>query len=139
MGRPTKPAHERALIEARRKTVSANLLAGFTLEEIAGALDCPLSTVRRDVKVLLDEMREARIEMIASHADIDLARLDRIIVANWPRMMQGDPNAARIVMEAIDRRARILGTYAPEKLAVAGMSYEELLEKAKAILSAHSG
>jgi hypothetical protein len=43
--------------------------------------------------------------------DIELARLDALQVALWPRVEKGEVRAVNSVMRIIDRRCRILGLY----------------------------
>jgi len=56
-------------------------------------------------------VRQPNAELV----DLELARLDQLLVAMWPKAMQGSGWAVERCLSIMERRARLLGLDAPTK------------------------
>ena len=99
--------------------------AGYSFPKIAealgykgpsGAYDAVHSAIRR---TLTEPAREV--------VDLELARLDALLVAVWPNAIRGDDKAIRRVLDIMERRSKYLGLDAPTKIDISGMVREEAL------------
>jgi hypothetical protein len=111
---PEQFDRELAVIELRR--------TGETWERIAkivgfagasGALKAYRRAMTRTLKQPTDELRE-----------IELDRLDRLQRGIWERAKDGDIRAIDSVLRIIDRRARLLGLDAPQKIQAEVVNYD---------------
>jgi hypothetical protein len=97
----------RALASARRTRAIELKLQGLTYQQIADALGY---ASRGTVYRLIQEAQAARLGDAADdHRRLELARLDALQMALWPRAMDGDVAAAETVRRLIDSRCRLLG------------------------------
>jgi hypothetical protein len=82
---------------------------GKTYDQVARAVGfANRGTAHRVVTKALSERLMVGIDELR---DIELARLDALQVALWPRVEKGEVRAVNSVMRIIDRRCRILGLY----------------------------
>lgn len=88
-------------------------LAGASYRQIGSQLKVSHVQAFRDVQRLL---REAVSEPAETVRHAELARLDRLLMAHWPKATQGDAKATAMVLQIMDRRARYLGLDAPQKI-----------------------
>src|SRR5215207_4462594 len=96
-------------ITQRRKTVSANLLAGLTYAEIGRALNVSKATITSDKKAILTEWRQHYAQDAAELAALQLRRLDVLLNAIWEKARQGDERAIDKALAIMDRQSEILG------------------------------
>lgn len=110
-GAPTgarSPVRPEMIDKAQRREKAIQLrLAGATFDQIAeqcGFTDrsSAYAAVRRGVQRIGREQAEELF-------DVDNARLDRLLMAVWPKAMQGDLAAVDRVLAIMQRRARMLG------------------------------
>ena len=93
-------------------------VTGGSYRQIGAALGVGLKTAYYDVQRelgKLDAVNEASAERVR---DLELARLDRITIALWPRAGTGDPRAVTAMIRVMDRRAKLLGLDAPARVEV---------------------
>jgi hypothetical protein len=64
-------------------------------------------------RVVSKALSERLIEGIDDLREIELARLDALQAALWPRVEKGEVRAINSVVRIIDRRCRTLGLYPP--------------------------
>lgn len=93
----------------RRRTVSANLLAGLTYAEISRALNISKATITSDKKAILEEWRQQYAQEADQLVALQLRRLDVLLNAIWERARQGDEKAVDRALAIIDRQNDILG------------------------------
>lgn len=129
---PNSSTHPRMIKAVQREKLALERrLQGWSFEEIAN--DCGYadrSAARKAVMRALDHtVREPIEEAIAEH----LARLDDLVRALHPERHK--PPAARVIIQALDQRAKITGLYAPEKVAHQ-VERESHQEKALAVVEA---
>ena len=67
-------------------------LGGATYRQISKALGVPLATAHRHVQRM---MREYAVGPATQVRDMEVARLDRLLMGHWDKAIQGDVNATR--------------------------------------------
>jgi hypothetical protein len=83
-------------------------MAGDSIEEIADRLKMKPQTISRSLEAYNRYVAEERAHDKDSAAELELARLDRLIQCWWLDATQGqDFRAAQTVLAAIDRRVKI--------------------------------
>ena len=109
---------EQADIETRKREarVFELRIQGFTFEQIAtevgyqGASGAWQAYKRVKESHIFESVDEAR--------QLELMRLDEMMLALWDRAIGGDLPAASCVLKIMDRRAKLLGLDKPEKIEV---------------------
>ncbi len=98
---------DQALAAWRRSEAVRLKAAGLTYEQVAHELGyANRGTVHRIVQQAL-QARE--VESVDELRYLELARLDAVQAALWPRAMAGEPSAALAVLRILDQRVRLLG------------------------------
>ena len=91
--------------------------AGASYRDICKALGVSVATahklVARGMKRLIARCEE-KAEDIKS---MELDRLDKLSLAVWPQAMKGHLQAVDRMLKIMDQRAKLLGAYAPTKIA----------------------
>jgi hypothetical protein len=128
-----------------RETISRLRLRGRTLSEIAAETGLSVMTVRRELKALVGEWQKSAAEDIAAVKARELRRLDAIEAETWSEWERskkdyvkrvaekggkegskskietggqcGDPRYLTVLVNLGERRAKILGMDAPQKVA----------------------
>ena len=133
--------------DADRQMVARLSLEGLSTHKIAEKMNVSQRTVCRDLDVIRREWRERSVEMLDEVKARELAKLDRIEAEAWEaywrtttnkekRVVErrpgpkggdytkietegqaGDPRFLKIILDCQERRAKILGTDAPTKVA----------------------
>ena len=106
-----------ALREQRLNTVAANLLAGLSYRQMASALGVSHMTIKTDVDILFARWREEQVKHVNDKIELDLRRIDLAHNAIWGRVLSGDDKAIRSFNDLMDRRMKLQGTAAPQKVA----------------------
>ncbi len=78
------------------------------------------SQVHRDIQEIFETLQADLSEDVRQHRTLDLARIDSAITALNRAVKSGDPEAIRVLDRLINTRAKLLGTFAPEKREHAG-------------------
>lgn len=99
-----------ALTEQRRALAVELAVQGWSYAAIGQQLGCDGSTAWRAVNGAL---RENVAENVAELRRLEGARLDALQGAIWQRAMVGDPEAVRVAVRVMERRARLFGLDAP--------------------------
>lgn len=118
-------------------------LAGASYRQIALQLQVSVGTAFHDVQRMIHEHAAEPAEEVRMQ---ELARLDRLMLAHWPKAVAGDREATRMVLAIMDRRARYLGLDAPIRIDHTawirtmaeenGLDPEQAVRDAQAILGA---
>lgn len=117
----SKKAPEPALLDTEAKVVELRR-AGLTWTTIAqqtgfagasGAYKAYQRAAERMIRPNLEE-----------HRDMEIDRLDRLQAAVWQSAASGNVKSIDAVLRIIDRRARLLGLDAPQKLQAEVVSYD---------------
>ena len=121
MTHPNRRAQE-VEIEARRARVASLLLAGVSDQtRIAESVGVDRSTISRDIKHIEKQWQAAAVQDIAAAKGKDLERTDRLIAGLWDKARggQGRPGnerAAKMVLDLMQHRAKLLGLNAPDRI-----------------------
>ena len=111
---PAQLDRELKVLELRR--------AGLTWQRIAeevgyadhsGAYMAYKRAMKRVLQQPAEELRNAELD-----------RLDRLQLAIWQKAMRGETNAIGTVLRIMERRARLLGLDAPQKIQAEVMNYD---------------
>lgn len=86
---------------------------GQTFEEIAKRVGYADRAAAH--KAVMTALRTALREPAEAVRELELQRLDAVIVAMWPGMTAGDPKSAAVVLRALERRSVMLGLDEPSR------------------------
>lgn len=115
-------------IESRRRKVASALLAGAdSFTAIAEQLGVSIATISRDVKAIEAQWQAEAVQDISAAKGRDLRRTERMIGAMWTKALAGDERSAKMVLDLMQHRAKLLGLNAPEKRELTGMEGEPLV------------
>ena len=105
---------ELAVVELRRTGETWDRIARVVgYSNAAGAYKAYKRALLRTLQQPTEEMR-----------DLELDRLDRLQRAYWKRAIEGETRAADFILRVIDRRAKILGLDAPQKIQAQVVTYD---------------
>ena len=102
--------------ELRRKAMELRTL-GLSYQQIADQIGCSKSAAHKAVMHSLNEVAEEIKKQGKQNIALDLQRLDWIIREAMKLALKGDLHAMDRILKAIDRRAKIFGYDAPQKIA----------------------
>lgn len=120
-----------AEIEQRRGKVLLMKLAGATFATIAAEVGVSMSTVRKDYKLALAaQMQETPEVRTAVHRAV----LTDILRSFYPAMLDGQKDAALVILKALERDARLGGYDAPTRI-LAAVSDREYANEAARLIS----
>lgn len=132
LARKRKP--DPLVVKERERQVVKLTLAGASTGDIARALSLAESTVRRIRKQALEaRAREATPADVDELRALELARLDELQAAHWTAARAGNTRSARVVLNCIDRRCKLLGLDAP--IQIAGTLVSELDAEIESLLT----
>lgn len=114
----------RELRETRQRDVYAYRLRGLTIRQIADQLDVPYSTVGRDLTTVMAAVRKETVDAAGSVRDLEVARLDMMLSALWPKALKGETLVIDRVLRIMERRAALLGLDAPVKTDLTSAGHE---------------
>lgn len=101
---------DRRIIQARR--------SGKSIDDIADDFGLTPQTISRIINTRLAQtirLRDTEIDLLRQQ---ELERLDAVQQAAWSAAMDGHIDSLKIVMNAVDRRCKLLGLDAPAQLEV---------------------
>lgn len=129
--RSTSPA---AIQRAKRQEQALNLrLAGANYRAIADKLGVSLTTAYHDVTDALKEMKREPSQAVL---DMELHRLDQMLLGLWRQAVAGNVKAVGSCLRIMDRRARYLGLDAAPPPDTSLEAREALDDLQKAIVAA---
>jgi oligoendopeptidase F len=108
------------MIAARRRQAQAVELrvAGASLDAIAAKLGyTSASAAYRAIETALQRTIQAPADSLR---ELELRRLDVLMLAIWNKARKGDLDAVDRAIRIIDRRAKLLGLDAPQRVDIAG-------------------
>jgi len=111
----TKNSARRALAASRTRQALELRMAGATYERIASALGISKSAAHKAVARGMESLRENNAQTGDQLRDIELARLDRMLVGLWQQARNGDAQAVDRVLKIMERRAKLVGLEAPQQ------------------------
>jgi hypothetical protein len=123
--------------EARALKALDLRLAGASYRQIGVTLKVSHVQAYRDVTGMLHQYASEPAEKVR---EVELGRLDRLLLAHWEKATKGDGEATRLVLSIMDRRAKLLGLDAPQRIDISGwireMAEREGLDPAQAVKDA---
>jgi hypothetical protein len=116
------PAEKAAELEAKEAKVLELRRAGFTFQRIAEEVGyaTPSGAQRALERIMTRNLPQAPEEFRWQELD----RLDRMQVALWPRAMKGDDRAIGTIIRLMERRARLVGIDAPQRIQAEVVNYD---------------
>lgn len=119
----TKPIH----ISAAEKRAQALMLreAGLTFQQIARQIECSTTRAHQYVKDELKRLADQAAESADSIRQLELERLDRMTTGIWSKAKSGDLRSIDRMVKIIEQRSKLLGLYAPTKLAATNKDGDE--------------
>ena len=90
---------------------------GATFRQVAAALHVSLGTAYEDVQAELAEAVRLKNKKADQLSELELQRLDRLLLVLNKAIEAGDPKAVAQAIKIATRRARLLGLDAPTKIA----------------------
>ena len=106
-----------AKTQARRLQALDLRLAGASYRQIAQQLGVDVALAYRDVAKMIAEYAS---EPAGQVRKAEVARLDKLMLAHWSEAIKGDYKATQMVLQIMDRRARLLGLDAPQRIDITG-------------------
>lgn len=116
------PEEKAAELEAKEAKVLELRRAGFTFQRIAEEVGyaTPSGAQRALERIMTRNIPQAPEEFRWQELD----RLDRMQVALWPRAMKGDDRAIGTIIRLMERRARLVGIDAPQRIQAEVVNYD---------------
>lgn len=72
--------------------------------------------VHADFKAIMEERAALETKEITDHVRLDASRLDTMIEVLWDRVELGDTEAIETVRRLLERRSKLLGLNAPDRV-----------------------
>jgi len=95
---------------------------GYSLEAITLALEYPnVRAASLDINRALEQSIVAQDHAVDIYREIELRRLDQMLLALNPGIQRGVPRAVEIAIKLCERRAKLLGLDATTKLEITTM------------------
>jgi len=85
----------------------------------------------KDVKREIDKIRSTLREDAGEIVELELQRLDEMLVGLWAKARRGNTAAIDRVLKIMERRAKFLGIDAPERRELTGAGGEPLVLRVK--------
>jgi hypothetical protein len=116
------PEQKAAELEAKELKVLELRRAGFTFQRIAEEVGyaTPSGAQRALERIMTRNVPQAPDEFRWQELD----RLDRMQVALWPRAMKGDDRAIGTIVKLMERRAKLVGIDAPQRIQAEVVNYD---------------
>ena len=114
-----------ALNVNHRKMLDLHRL-GCTVEEIADHLDVLPATINKNLAKYFSRALDHQRTMVALNTEID--RMDQLHRAFWDDALNKNVDSAKMVLSIHDRRAKVMGLNAPDKLQVEQNQFEEMTD-----------
>lgn len=91
---------------------------GATYSQIGQALGISTVTAHSHVKRYMDELIKQVREDVKVVRDLEIERLDALLLGLWDRARKGDDKAVNTTLRIMERRSALLGLDAPKKTAL---------------------
>lgn len=112
-----KRGQSKKIKATERRSLALELrIAGNSYREIAKQTGVSVSTVWDDINDALLALADKEQEKTTLLRQLDLERLDALLVANWTEATHGNTQASNVIVRILDRRAKLLGLDKPQQL-----------------------
>lgn len=125
-----EPANTRIERQARRTEAVSMALAGLTYEQIGERLGISAQGAHALVERTIIDTRNYAVDQLRA---LENARLDRAQAAIWSSVLEGDIKAVNTFLRISERRAKMNGLDAPNKVQMA-VSVRQEMEQALVLL-----
>lgn len=117
MAKPESKTSSRTLVAREREAEAVKLReSGASFEKIGKQLGVTTSGAYRAVARSLTRVIAQTSESAAQLRALELQRLDKLLLALWPRASKGDDAAVDRVLRVMERRAKLCGLDAPVRV-----------------------
>lgn len=106
------------LARKRERLVMELRISGASYPTIAEQIGMSASGAQRAAVRVLKRLAEETKELADQVRQLDTMRLDRLLLAIWPRASRGDLGAVGRALDILERRAKMYGTDAPARFSV---------------------
>lgn len=96
--------------------VFALMVQGYSAKEISEEIGLPHRYVWGLARRAIDQHQRKMNDHVAKHTIVDLARLEGMIKALYPKCQSGDKYAIETCLKLLDRKAKLLGLDRPTKV-----------------------
>ena len=120
MGKTTKGSTNDTLLEERRYKALELRKSGASFRAIGSQLNISHVQAREDIHRALRDLADKQMELAAEYRQLELERLDRLMLAVWGNATKGDVGSINAALKISDRRAKLLGLDAPVKQELTG-------------------
>ena len=123
-----------------QRTVATNILRlrkmGYDARQISDELDIPFDRVSNIIKSALKSLSKEMKGQAEEIRSLELTRLDELQTAIWTDCMDGKLTAIDRVLKIMERRSKLVGLDAPERLDIkADMKLEHMKEAKERLMS----
>lgn len=101
-------------LEDRRAKVAKEVLSGVPYRELATKFSVSLGTIANDVKTVVKRYREDQVDEFADVIQLELQRIDVALNAIWKKVIRGNDEAIKTMIQLQNQRAKYLGLFEPE-------------------------
>lgn len=118
------PDHDRELRERRREVVSTLVLSRVSYRKMVDlirqelGIEVAVGTIASDVQVIKARWLARMTESYGAHVSEQMAYYDGLLRALVPKALTGEHNAVQDLLGVLDRRARLVGMEAPDRVLV---------------------
>ncbi len=106
-----------AQVAERRSKAVQMRVDGYSLEAVALSLEYDSTAeAANDITRALEEAIAAQVHTVDVYREIEVRRLDQMLLALHPGIQRGTPRAIEIALKVAERRAKLLGLDSATKL-----------------------
>jgi DNA-binding CsgD family transcriptional regulator len=120
MGKTRKGSTNDTHLEERKLQALDLRKSGASFRVIGQQLSISHETARTYVHEALRDLADKQMELAAEYRQLELERLDRLMLAVWGNATKGDVGSINAALKISDRRAKLLGLDAPTKQELTG-------------------
>ena len=106
---------QREIIERRRRVAELRLSGVRKQVDVAARLGYSLGTINGDFRAIDKQWQEETMADIDAEKRMDLARIESLIAALWPKAIKADTYSIDRIVTLMQHKAKLLGTEAPVK------------------------
>jgi hypothetical protein len=96
-------------LTAKSLTAWGQRLQGASIVDVAHGLGVSIESAKALIREVHDAVREDLKENLDLNRSLDLARIDGLLNAHYPRAKAGKVKSAQLVLRCLERRAKLTG------------------------------
>lgn len=117
---PKRPPSQEVAITEKRAQALEYRRDGYSYRDIALIMNSTVSTVYYWIQAELHALRDLTVEQAEDVRDMELQRLDMMLNNLMPGIKQGDPSCVAVAIRVGERRSKLLGLDAAQKIDARG-------------------